>query len=596
MTRLFTISTIFIFLAALVGQAQEYPFSLPSTISATININTSSQELYNNLLLGTNIHEFTRAEEQEFINHEDPITIRFPHGLWSNWYDWRTDETRLFGEESFQYDQGTNGNKKTTEVGMLATIRIFESLHNKIGIDGLSELNAEKKEAAGKGYDMLWTFNMSVDGRDFTNGSPETIARYRNLRARGFEVKAIELGNECFYPSQRSSIIPNATDYIKRAKSMSAALKQEDANIKVSIPLLRKDSWANPNWNIDLTKDTNYFDAVTVHTYVGADPDDAANGDEAYGTALSARKSLASSINNYARKVAPTKPIWLSEWGVKSGGANAVSALGMADCYIYMSENQDVFERANWFSVNGQLNSFLVWHMVDVKGTMRPRIKYPLQKTAFGATYEIIREVFENSTLLESTITSPELLEGVNAISAKAVCKNGELIVFVVNLSNREVPFDLSVDDTDYTGTYKYEALAFSSMGEERVFAIDDTPITLIQEGSDPINLPKFSLNTIVLNDAKVAIKTGINLPEISKEKKLSVCPNPIENNFAVSLQDMQMNDISIYNLNGQLVYNIQPKSKSVQLEKGDLFTNGIYVIKVIAENQKVYSQKLIFN
>lgn len=43
---------------------------------------------------------------------------------------------------------------------------------------------------------------MSADGTGFNNGSPESMAFYDDLISRGFEVKAIEMGNECFYPSQ----------------------------------------------------------------------------------------------------------------------------------------------------------------------------------------------------------------------------------------------------------------------------------------------------------------------------------------------------------------------------------------------------------
>ena len=335
-----------------------------------------------------------------------------------------------------------------------------------VGIDGLEILKKEKVD----GYDMLWTFNMSADGSDFENGSPVTVARYKDLIRRGFQVKAIELGNENFYPGQRSSIIPNTEDYIKRAKSMSAALKTEDPTIKISIPLLRRNNAANPNWNADLTADQSYFDAVTVHTYVGSDPDDSNSGPGAYAEALTAREGLRKSIDDFAGKVAPSKPIWQSEWGVKSGGPNAASALGMADCYIFMSENQHRYERANWFSVNGKLNSFLVWEKISKPNKVeRQQIKYPLEKTVFGFTYEIIRSVFENSTLLKSTISAPELITNVKSVSARAVEKDGKTIVFVLNLTGKEVPFTIIINGKKYSGTFTHKTLSFNDMKDVKV-------------------------------------------------------------------------------------------------------------------------------
>jgi hypothetical protein len=43
-------------------KAQNYPFVLPDNFTATLNINTSVQEEYNNLLLGTNIHELAKSD------------------------------------------------------------------------------------------------------------------------------------------------------------------------------------------------------------------------------------------------------------------------------------------------------------------------------------------------------------------------------------------------------------------------------------------------------------------------------------------------------------------------------------------------------
>ena len=581
------ISALLFVLTIFTVNAQEYPFTLPSNLEATIHITSTSKEVYNNLLLGTNIHGFSTTTEKNLINKLEPITIRFPHGLWSNWYDWRRDVTRLFGEETFVYKQGTNRTNKTQTVDFLANIKIFDKGNIKIGIDGLTALNTTKKSATGKGFDMMWTFNMSADGTDFNNGSPETIARYNDLISRGLEVKAVELGNENFYPGQRSSIIPNAEDYIARAKSMSAALKAKDPNIKVSVPLLRKDSWANPNWNTDLTKDLSYFDAVTVHTYVGSDPDTAADSDEAYGTALTARKHLGNSIYDYAHKVAPNKPIWLTEWGVKSGGPNAVSALGMADCYIYMSQNQDVFERANWFSVNGQLNSHYVWETyVSPSGVVRPRMKYPLEKTVFGSSYQIIRSVLENSTLLKSDVEVPNLVDGVKAVNASVVIKEGKVIVFVVNLTDKEVPFSVNIDGVVYNDATVHKAMSFSAMDEERVMGIDVDPLTLIHEGNQSIMLPKYSINTIELLNATLSNDEIAFASEITK---VQVAPNPNKGQFTVKVINGSHAQYRIYSINGVEI----KKGNFVSETSINLKERGVYILQVLT-NGKSTIHKII--
>lgn len=492
-------------------KAQDYPFNLPDNPKASINLFTDSQETFNNLLLGTNIHHFTTTKEKDFVRLFNPISVRFPHGLWANWYDWKRDVSRVFGTETFEYKQGANETPRTAEINFLSSLRIFDNNDIKVGIEGLTALNSERKSAVGSGYSMMWTFNMSADGADFNNGSPESIAFYQSLIDRGFEVKDVEMGNENFYPGQRSSIIPNSEDYVARAKSMSAALKAKDPNIRVSIPLLRRSSWADPNWNKDIIGDQSYFDAVTIHTYVGSDPDDSNNSDEAFSTALTARKHLLASITDFPRKVT-NKPIWLTEWGVKSGGPNAVSALGAVDCFLMMSENQDIFERANWFSTNGKLNSMLVFEeYLDGQGNTKERIKYPLEKTLFGSAYEITRDVLENSSLIKSEVEAPNLVEEVKAVSARVAWKNGKATIIVLNLTDKSVPFTININGVLYKDFFVHKAITLSSMGEERSISYNESPLSLIKEGTDQVLLPKFSINTIELNTIDLSAELPSN-------------------------------------------------------------------------------------
>ena len=490
------------------SNASDYPFELPETISAEININTHQQQKYNNNLLGTNIFNFTYSNEKELIRTFAPLTIRFPHGLWANWYDWRTDSTRQFGDDRVTFTNSL-GETKSRLLDHLSTIQVFESSGSKVGIDGLQELNNERLNDQGQPFDMVWTFNMSADGEDgsspLDDGSSESVDRYMDLIDRGFTVTNIEMGNENFYPGQRSTIIPNVSDYIARAQSMSKALKAINPNIQLSIPLLRKENYANPNYNELLTESKDYFDAVTVHTYVGYDPDDNNDSNEAYKTALLARVHIANSVNNYSRQVAPNKPIWLTEWGVKSGGPNAASILGMADTYIFMSENQDIYQRANWFSVNGKLNSFLVWHQKEVQpGVFRPSVKEPLEKTLFGSAHEIIRSVLQDSTLLDSDISAVELESGVKSISARAVIKDNKIVILALNLTDKASPFTLTLDNAAYNGNVTHYAMAFSSLDEERILPIDENPLNLVSDGNKNISLAPFSFNKIVLNDTNI--------------------------------------------------------------------------------------------
>ncbi len=128
------------------GKAQEYPFqNLPDTIVATLNVETAKTEPFNNKLIGYNISRFTTADEKDIIKKFDPITIRFPQGIFSNWYDWRIDDFTFYSPWIDEAHMAVvNGQPKA-------------------GVAGLEVLNNDKKQTNSVGYDFLITWNMSDD-------------------------------------------------------------------------------------------------------------------------------------------------------------------------------------------------------------------------------------------------------------------------------------------------------------------------------------------------------------------------------------------------------------------------------------------------
>jgi hypothetical protein len=494
--RIILLASAFMVAGITQTNAQTYPFPLPTTITATLNVQTQQKETFNNLLLGINMAGFTSAVDVEQVQRWDPITIRFPSGVFSNWYDANNDQTRLYGTETYQYIHRP-GDVRTATITEIHAIKQLEANGTMSGIAGIQSLHNQKKtQNGGVGYDALWTFNMSADGTNFSQ-SPATIARYFDLKSRGLPVKFVEMGNECFYTGQRSSIIPNSAQYIARAKNVSQSLKAKDPTIKVSIPLLRRGSFTNPTWNAELTEDMTYFDAVTVHTYIGANPDDPASGDDSYATSLNARSSLETSTNEYVRPFSKWKPIWLTEWGVKTGGPNAASILGMADCYLFMSENQNVYQRANWYTSDAVANSFYeLEDYIAPSGQTRQRLVIPNRKSLYGSTYEIVRSVLENSTLLDGDMTTATIGTG-KAVTGRAVTKNGQTSVILLNMTNKPATFTLKFDGINYSNSFKHEAMKFTSLSEERFIGMDTNPLSLVKQGTGTITLPPLSVNVL---------------------------------------------------------------------------------------------------
>lgn len=253
-----------------------------------------------------------------------------------------------------------------------------------------------------------------------------------------------------------------------------------------------------------------------------------------------------------------------------------------------MSQNQDVFERANWFSVNGKLNSHYVWETyISPSGVERPRIKYPLEKTLFGSAYEIIRLALENTTLIESNVEVANLVDNVKAVNARVVTKDGKTSVFVVNLSNQDVPFNVNIDGAAYTETANHKAIAFSLMDEERAMGIDEDPLALISEGSEGIILPKYSINIIELSDATLSTSKEI------KEDVVHIFPNPSKGVFSIKLSHGEEMQYKIYSING------------AEIQKGSVLSTkeirlinhkaGVYILK-LEGNRGTSMHKIVLN
>ncbi|MBN1864089.1 MAG: hypothetical protein JW808_04245 [Victivallales bacterium] len=453
-------------------QAQTYPFSLPDSVEATLNINTHGTEPCKNRILGLNIFGYTSPDEKEFMRQMDPITVRFPHGVWANFYDWRTD--------GYQKDGFDNGNHETV-------LDTYIKHNMKCGIIGLSALNSEKKRKRGKGYDMVWTFNLNFDNDE------SSIARIKDRKSKGFEVKDIEMGNEHFWKTQRSNRTATPEDYVRHAKSLSAAIKQEFPDIRLSVPL----SWRrnHAGYNKTIADGMDYYDAISIHRYAGADPDKPGNNNNAYSALLTARLTIHNDVDWIRKNYGPDKQVWLTEWGVSAGpDVHAAACLGMADFYLHMFENQHIYDRANWFSVNGVLNSFVT----VVKPGRKPA--YPLEKRGYLSIYEIVRGIFENGMLFNSDIQTEKLntdLGPINAVSALAVLKDEKITVMAVNLTNKTAEFNIKMNNKDMPGEFVHQAMVFKNLGVVDVIPFGQSPLKNIEPVNGDIILPAFSVNKI---------------------------------------------------------------------------------------------------
>lgn len=498
-----SVALCFLFsLVVCIAKAQEYPFNLPNTITASLDVNTSKKEVFNNKLIGYNIEGFDTRTQKDFLELVNPVTIRFPHGVWANFYEWETD--------GYQQDSYDNRNHQA----VLNNFVKFVKGH----IKGIVALNTRKKnKTGGEGYDMIWTYSINFDD------GASSVARAKKDIGLGLEVKAIELGNEHFWRGQRALRTETPEMYLSAATEVSLALKAEFPDIKLSLPL----SWrrSHQDYNNTIKGDGNFFEAITIHKYLGSDPDVPGESNNAYSALLTAKLELAEDVN-WVRNFAPGKPVWLTEWGVSAGNnVHGGACLGMADVFMFMAENQDVYERANWFSFNRVLNA-----MVVVDSKRQP--VYPLQKRGYLSTYEIIKDVYRDATMLESTTTSSAKLTvsrgSVNAVNARATTNDaGETKVIAVNLTDKPVAFQLRFDGINYAEDFKHEALVFDNLGLVASVPYESNQLQVVKEGSGSIMLPPLSVSKVsqIFNIESLSVNEVID-----SNNTLNIYPIPSKN------------------------------------------------------------------
>jgi hypothetical protein len=182
----------------------------------------------------------------------------------------------------------------------------------------------------------------------------------------------------------------------------------------------------------------------------------------------------------------PNKPIWLSEWSVDAG-QNAISALGLSDTYLGIIDRPDLFESAEYFQIHNHDP------MVIYDKAANP--KYV--KTTRGAVFDTLRNVFVDSELVSTTTTSSEIVTGIDAVTAQAVLKNGEVVIYAINKSPVSADLSLDIDSSPYSGNYVHEVLQFSSIDDFPTFDLVENPLTTVAATPGSVTLPPLSISVL---------------------------------------------------------------------------------------------------
>jgi hypothetical protein len=81
---------------------------------------------------------------------------------------------------------------------------------------------------------------------------------------------------------------------------------------------------------------------------------------------------------------------------------------------------------------------------------------------------------------------------------------------------------------------------------------------------------------------------------EFLKTPSINIFPNPAKDGFTLGLNNIGKAEVKIFNVLGSVVYKTSVNKTSIEINKDNVFTSGIYLVKVIEENNKVHQLKLI--
>ena len=82
----------------------------------------------------------------------------------------------------------------------------------------------------------------------------------------------------------------------------------------------------------------------------------------------------------------------------------------------------------------------------------------------------------------------------------------------------------------------------------------------------------------------------------VFKSASIKVYPNPTNGNFTIAVNGINKAHIKIYNLIGKLIYETSTEKKTTLINNYGRFKSGIYLVRVLADNNKVFNQKLIID
>ena len=92
-----------------------------------------------------------------------------------------------------------------------------------------------------------------------------------------------------------------------------------------------------------------------------------------------------------------------------------------------------------------------------------------------------------------------------------------------------------------------------------------------------------------------IALSESLNIEDNEfSSSTIKVFPNPAKDTFTISLNNLNNAQVKIFDLLGKIVYENQARGKTLKINNDGQFKPGVYIIKVMGDNNKVYHTRLM--
>ena len=405
------------------ASSYSYPFPAPASSLVEVAIDSHDRRPFLNDLLSANSQltslgqfgglGYHSPQVQELLRWLHLPTLRFPGGTVGNFYCWETD---------------TFYNTSDLDRGCTAISSERATSQYPFGFSGFVKAMHKTNST------VVLLLNV-ID--DDVSGS---VARLKASTAALPRIDWIELGNENYGSPQSCGRInsklaspPRAEDYAAFTAKVAAGLRSSGLS---RVPPLAAPvnsgaaAWAAGGWNTVLTNSTVY-DGFVMHPYVGVD--DAFFTAETAGKMLLASGKMSADLRRFAQYAGKQRPLLVTEFGILGTTTGTfLQTLGQASMFMSIL---DLWHRREVNIVQAGI------HILLAGSTTSPNALFAwdheankIVATPTGAVWRKFVQVLQDSVVLGTTSTKPQLPGGSTAVDLLAVQgATGELSLLVVN-------------------------------------------------------------------------------------------------------------------------------------------------------------------